>query len=113
MMYGSDSEEYVLLLESLGDFMEKDVEPAAREIDLKARFPKESMVVERVPDVFQSGHIHVPGTSMYRGTTIVNSGAWQGQTEYQKRTGLVPKPGLLPVVNLSSLEVRMMNFNTP
>ncbi|TMI27418.1 DNA-directed DNA polymerase II small subunit [Candidatus Bathyarchaeota archaeon] len=71
------------------------------------------LVVDRVPDVFQSGHIHVPGTSVYRGTTIVNSGAWQGQTEYQKRTGLVPKPGLLPVVNLSSLEVRMMNFNSP
>ena len=39
MMYGSDAEEYLLLLESLGDFMEKEVEPAAREVDLKAEFP--------------------------------------------------------------------------
>jgi DNA polymerase II small subunit len=70
------------------------------------------LVIEHVPDVFQSGHIHVPGSGVYRGTTIVNSGAWQGQTDYQKRMGLVPQPGLLPVVNLQSLQVRMMDFRS-
>ena len=70
------------------------------------------LVVEHVPDVFESGHIHVPGSGVYRGTTIVNSGAWQGQTDYQKRMGLVPQPGLLPVVNLQSLQVRMMDFRS-
>src|SRR5256712_2757381 len=70
------------------------------------------LVVEHVPDVFQSGHIHVPGSGMYRGTTIVNSGAWQGQTDYQKRMGLTQQPGLLPVVNLQSLQVRMMDFRS-
>ncbi len=68
------------------------------------------LVVERVPDVFQSGHIHVSGSEVYRGTTIVNSGAWQGQTEYQKRMGLEPEPGLLPVINLKTLAVRTINF---
>ena len=68
------------------------------------------LVVERVPDVFISGHVHVPGSGVYRGTTIVNCGAWQGQTDYQKRMGLVPQPGLLPVINLQSLQVRMIDF---
>jgi DNA polymerase II small subunit len=70
------------------------------------------LVVDRVPDVFQSGHIHVSGWGSYRGTTIVNSGAWQGQTDYQKRMGLEPAPGVLPVVNLKTLEVRPFNFLT-
>ena len=43
MMYGSQSEEYILLLESLGDFFEKEVEPTAREIDVKAKFPSENI----------------------------------------------------------------------
>jgi len=68
------------------------------------------LVIERVPDVFTSGHIHVSGTGLYRGTTIVNSGAWQGQTDYQKRMGLIPKPGILPVVNLQTLDVKMISF---
>jgi DNA polymerase II small subunit len=70
------------------------------------------LVVDRVPDVFISGHVHVPGSGVYRGTSIVNCGAWQGQTDYQKRMGLVPEPGLLPVINLQSLQVRMMDFRS-
>ncbi len=70
------------------------------------------LVVEHVPDVFISGHVHVPGSGVYRGTSIVNCGAWQGQTDYQKRMGLVPQPGLLPVINLQSLQVRMMDFRS-
>jgi DNA polymerase II small subunit len=70
------------------------------------------LVVDHVPDVFISGHVHVPGSGLYRGTTIVNCGAWQGQTDYQKRMGLVPQPGLLPVVNLQSLQVRMIDFRS-
>lgn len=70
------------------------------------------LVVEHVPDVFISGHVHVPGSGVYRGTTIVNCGAWQGQTDYQKRMGLVPQPGLLPVINLQSLQVRMIDFRS-
>ncbi len=43
MMYSSQSEEYTLLLESLGDFFEKEIEPTAREIDVKAEFPTENI----------------------------------------------------------------------
>ena len=43
MMYSSKAEEYNLLLESLGDFFEKEIEPTAREIDLKAEFPRQNM----------------------------------------------------------------------
>lgn len=71
---------------------------------------KDWLVVEHVPDVFQSGHIHVTGSGVYRGTSIVNSGAWQGQTEYQKRMGLEPRPGILPVVNLQTMQVHSLNF---
>jgi DNA polymerase II small subunit len=71
------------------------------------------LVIEEVPDVFQSGHIHVVKHENYRGTQIVNSGAWQAQTDYQKRVGLVPTPGILTTVNLQTLQVRLINFMQP
>ena len=43
MMYGSSSEDYLLLLDSLGDFIEKEIEPTAREIDVNAQFPRENI----------------------------------------------------------------------
>lgn len=68
------------------------------------------LVIETVPDIFQSGHIHVVKYENYRGTQIVNSGAWQAQTDYQRRVGLVPTPGILTAVNLHTLQVRLINF---
>ena len=68
------------------------------------------LVIEKVPDVFQSGHIHVVRHETYRGTQIINSGAWQAQTDYQRRVGLVPTPGILTALNLRTLQVRLINF---
>jgi DNA polymerase II small subunit len=68
------------------------------------------LVIETVPDIFQSGHIHVVRHENYRGTQIINSGAWQAQTDYQRRVGLVPTPGILTAVNLHTLQVRLINF---
>jgi len=70
------------------------------------------LVIEAVPDVFQSGHVHVVKHENYRGTQIINSGAWQAQTDYQRRVGLVPTPGILTAINLRTLQVRLINFMT-
>ena len=43
MMYGNGAEDHLLLLESLGNFIEKEIEPTAREIDVNAQFPKENV----------------------------------------------------------------------
>jgi DNA polymerase II small subunit len=68
------------------------------------------LVIQNVPDIFHSGHVHVVKYENYRGTQIVNSGAWQAQTDYQRRVGIVPTPGILTAVNLQTLQVRLINF---
>jgi len=73
---------------------------------------RDFMVIERVPDIFHAGHVHVLKCDTYRGTQIVNSGAWQEQTEYMKKMGFVPVPGIVPIVNLQTLQVNTINFTT-
>ena len=46
----------------------------------------------------------------YRGTTIVNSGAWQEQTEYQREMGHTPNPGIAPIIDLQSFKIFPINF---
>ena len=67
-------------------------------------------VIERVPDIFHAGHVHVLKCDVYRGILIVNSGAWQRQTGYQKNMGLIPTPGIVPIVNLQTMQVATINF---
>jgi DNA polymerase II small subunit len=74
---------------------------------------RDYMVVDKVPDIFHSGHIHVLGYCNYRGVMVVNSGGWQLQTEYMEKLGLVPTPGKVPVVNLQTMEITVLDFLNP
>ncbi len=71
------------------------------------------MVIERVPDIFHTGHVHVMKHDTYRGILMVNSGAWQSRTEYQRKMGLEPTPGIAPVVNLQTLGATTIRFAKP
>lgn len=72
---------------------------------------RDYLVIDRVPDIFLAGHVHVIGYCNYRGVLVVNSGGWQEQTDYMEKLGLVPTPGKVPVVNLQTLELTVLDFN--
>lgn len=59
------------------------------------------LVIEKIPDVFHAGHVHTFGYLNYRGVLIVNSGAWQEQTDYMKSMGVKPNPGKATIVDVS------------
>lgn len=71
---------------------------------------KDFLVIERVPDIFHTGHIHTLGYTNYRGVLAVNSGCWQEQTEYMKQLGVAPTPCIVPVVNLQNFEINLVSF---
>jgi DNA polymerase II small subunit len=72
---------------------------------------RDYLVIDNVPDIFHAGHIHVNGQCNYRGVLVVNSGGWQDQTDYMEKLGLMPTPGKVPVVNLQTLEMKILSFN--
>jgi len=71
---------------------------------------RDFMVIEKAPDIFQTGHVHVQKTDVYRGIVMVNSGAWQSRTVYQRKMGLDPTPGVVPIINLQTLQATSLDF---
>jgi DNA polymerase II small subunit len=71
---------------------------------------RDYLVIDKVPDIFHAGHVHVNGLCNYRGVLVVNSGGWQEQTDYMEKLGLVPTPGKVPVVNLQTMETTVISF---
>ena len=67
-------------------------------------------MIDRVPDIVHSGHVHVLDVDEYKGTLLVNSGTWQAQTPRQANMGINPTPCLLPVVDLATLELEVKDF---
>ena len=69
------------------------------------------MVIDRIPDIFVTGHVHLSQISDYRGVTLLNASSWQAQTSYQKMLNFIPDSAKLPIVDLKTGNVTMMDFS--
>lgn len=64
--------------------------------------PEDYHVIEEVPDIFITGHVHSHAMGNYRGVRYVNSSTWQNQTDYQKMMNFSPNPSMLTMFDLNS-----------
>jgi len=69
------------------------------------------MVIDRIPDIFVTGHVHLAQIGDYRGVTLMNASSWQAQTTYQKMLNFIPDSGKLPIADLKTGNVTMMDFS--
>ena len=58
------------------------------------------MVIDTPPDVVHFGHCHHNAVDNYRGVQIINSGTFQSQTDFMRKQGVVPTPGIVTFLNL-------------
>ncbi|RLF63818.1 MAG: DNA-directed DNA polymerase II small subunit [Thermoplasmata archaeon] len=71
---------------------------------------KDYLVIDRVPDIFVTGHIHTTAIDRYRGVLLINASTWQSQTDYQKMMNFSPDPAKVPIVNLKNGHASLMDF---
>ena len=67
-------------------------------------------VIEDVPDVFHTGHVHKFGLDTYRDSFVTNTGTWQGQTDFQKSKNISPDVGYVSVYDLQSKSMNVLHF---
>ncbi|MBR2556963.1 MAG: DNA-directed DNA polymerase II small subunit [Methanobrevibacter sp.] len=56
------------------------------------------LVIDEVPDVFHTGHVHINTYRKFNGIHLINSGTFQTQTEFQKIYNIEPTPAEVPVL---------------
>ncbi|WP_048198336.1 DNA-directed DNA polymerase II small subunit [Methanocella arvoryzae] len=71
---------------------------------------KDHFIIDPIPEIIHSGHVHTVGVCRHRGVILANSGTWQGQTEFQKRMNIQPDPARIPLVDLNTGEVSIVGF---
>jgi DNA polymerase II small subunit len=72
---------------------------------------RDYLVIEDVPDVFHTGHVHKLGWGKYHNVLAVNSGCWQAQTAFQKSVNIDPDAGYAPIVDLDTLDMTVRKFS--
>ena len=68
------------------------------------------LVIETVPDIFTTVHIHRLAVSNYRGVSLLNTSCWDSQTDDQEKRGIIPDPAKAIVLNLKTREVTVIDF---
>ncbi len=72
----------------------------------------DSLVIDKVPDILNMGHLHRNGLSNYHGVNILNSGTWQDRTDYQVLLGHMPTPCIASIYEASRGDFTSVNFNS-
>jgi DNA polymerase II small subunit len=68
------------------------------------------LVISDVPDVLCTGEVHRLDIENYNGTLIITGSCWQAQTEFEEKVGNVPDPCKVPVLNLKTRELKILDF---
>ena len=64
---------------------------------------EDHLVIDRVPDVLHTGHVHINTYTNYNGIHCINSGTFQTQTEFQKIYNIVPTPAQVPIIDVGGI----------
>ena len=68
------------------------------------------LVIDEVPDVFHTGHVHKVGWGKYHNVLAVNTGCWQAQTDFQKSVNIDPDVARAPIIDLDTLDMTVRKF---
>ena len=75
-------------------------------------FPHEqdTHFIKNVPDIFVAGHTHKSGVSYYNNVLVISVSSWEGKTPYQEKFGNEPDHCKVPMFNLKTRAVKILDF---
>lgn len=71
---------------------------------------RDNLVINEVPDLVCTGEVHRVDVENYNGILIITGSCWQGQTPFEEKVGNVPEPCKVPILNLKTGELRILDF---
>jgi len=73
---------------------------------------EDQLVIDKVPDIFVAGHIHKCALTYQNNILLVSNSGWEAATEYQKRFGNKPDFCKVPMFNLKTRAVKILDFES-
>ena len=71
---------------------------------------KDTHLIREAPDIFVSGHTHKSGVVYYNNILVISGSSWESFTPYQEKFGNTPDFCKVPMLNLKTREVKILDF---
>lgn len=73
---------------------------------------KDAHFISKIPDIFVSGHTHKSGIVYHNDILLVSVSSWESITPYQEKFGNKPDHCKVPIFNLSTRAIKILDFET-
>lgn len=80
-------------------------------MDYVPRSEKDNLIINSVPDIVVMGDRHRAEVESWNNILLVSSSCWQSITPFEERIGNKPDPCKVPLFNLKTREVKIMDFS--
>ena len=71
---------------------------------------EDAHLIRKCPDIFFSGHTHKSGILNYKNILIISGSSWEEKTSYQERFGNEPDHCKVPLFNLKTRKIKILDF---
>jgi DNA polymerase II small subunit len=100
----------------INDFMKeilrrRHLAPVYGEMDIIPNKDIDDLVLNELPDIFVLGGQNRVMTSNYNNISIISTSCWQFNTDFEKGIGGESDPCKVPILNLKSKEVKILDFS--
>ena len=72
---------------------------------------EDCLLIKDVPDIIATGDLHRAEVSNYNNILLIASSCWQSTTPFEEKVGNHPDPCKVPILNLKSREVKIIDFS--
>lgn len=71
----------------------------------------DDLAIKDIPDVITTADLHKPDVDIYNNVLIICSSCWQSITPFEEKVGNHPDPCKVPILNLKTRAVKIMDFS--
>jgi DNA polymerase II small subunit len=72
---------------------------------------EDMLIIKEAPDILALGDMHRTDVDVYNNTLMICSSCWQSQTPFEEKVGNMPDPCKIPMLNLKTREIKILDFN--
>jgi DNA polymerase II small subunit len=71
---------------------------------------RDPLIIREVPDIFVAAHTHKSAVTYYNNVLVISTSCWEAMTPYQEKFGNKPDHCKVPMINLKTREVKILDF---
>jgi len=72
---------------------------------------QDDLSIKEVPDIITTADLHKPDVDTYNNILIVCSSCWQSITPFEEKVGNHPDPCKVPILNLKTKQIKILDFS--